>query len=101
MKAPLVFPNIYNLLDLLPAQAGKLLAIPHQRPPQLRGFGCLMMEANDIHSAVTHFEASRAGRPLWAGWKTPAPITDPTEEAGMRAAGVIRHREWEWEQMNL
>ena len=43
MKAPVTFPNIYSLLDLLPSQAGErvreLLAVPHQRPPQLRDFG--------------------------------------------------------------
>lgn len=77
----MVYPNIYNLLYLLPSQAGELPAIPHQRSPQLQGFGCLMMEMNDISSAVTQLEASRAGRPLWASWETPAPTNWPHRES--------------------
>jgi len=38
-KVLMAFPNTYSLVDLLPSQAGErvgeLLAIPHQRPPQL------------------------------------------------------------------
>lgn len=36
-----------------------------------------MMKMNDIYSAVTQFEASGAGRPLWASWETPAPTKWP------------------------
>lgn len=55
-----------------------------------------MMEMNDIYSRVTHFEASTAGRqedhfgPPGRHLHQP---TDPTEEEGVRAAGVICHRE--------
>lgn len=47
MKAPMAFPNIYSLLEPLPSQAGEgvgeILAIPHQRSPQLQDFGWLVM----------------------------------------------------------
>jgi len=47
----MAFPNTYSLVDLLPSQAGErvgeLLAIPHQRPPQLWDFGWLAMEMNE------------------------------------------------------
>lgn len=67
MKAPMIFPNIYSLLDLLPSQADErvdeLMGIPQQRPRQpVR----LWLPGDENDNAVRQFEVIRAASPFWA-----------------------------------